>query len=260
MKMTFDEYIQNPMGKENAVISNRTMYRNLYTEKLDKILVREAGKVDYEAYHVGKKYICYLKIPSEVVPNFYYDVLVEFSAPKDKATALGANLKDYTVRFYSNDPSFVYTFAHAFIKNDMFIKDFENKMSKKSVKNRAVEKNPHNQVGYVKSLYFAYLIMSRRGLFSKTRYVDKYSKSKLDREIMHADKKIEAREEEAKKIYANKRKEREKVKKITSPTNTQNPDIPIQPRSNPMKIGKVGTIGKNKGIGKIGGVKTIKKR
>ena len=102
--------------------------------------------------------------------------------------------------------------------------------------------------------------MSRRGLFSKTRYVDKYSKSKLDREIMHADKKIEAREEEAKKISANKRKEREKVKRITSPTNTQNPDIPIQPRSNPMKIGKVGIVGKNKGIGKIGGVKTIKKR
>ena len=48
--MTFDEYIQNPMGKTNSVISNRIMYRNMYQEKLDKIMVREAGKVDYKAY------------------------------------------------------------------------------------------------------------------------------------------------------------------------------------------------------------------
>ena len=82
MEMTFDQYIQNPMGKENAVISNRTMYRNLYQEKLDKILVREAGNIEIKAYHVGKRYICYLKIPSEVVPKFYYDVLIEFRPPK----------------------------------------------------------------------------------------------------------------------------------------------------------------------------------
>ena len=36
MDMTFHDYIQNPMGRENAVISNRVMYRNLYQEKLDK--------------------------------------------------------------------------------------------------------------------------------------------------------------------------------------------------------------------------------
>ena len=41
MKMTFDEYIQNPMGKENAVISNRTMYRNLYVGKLNNIMLSD---------------------------------------------------------------------------------------------------------------------------------------------------------------------------------------------------------------------------
>ena len=36
--MTFDQYIQNAMGIKNAVISNREMYRTMYTEKLNKIL------------------------------------------------------------------------------------------------------------------------------------------------------------------------------------------------------------------------------
>lgn len=221
MDMTFDDYIQNPMGRENAVISNRVMYRNLYQTKLDKILVREAGKIDIKAYHVGKRYICYLKIPSEAIDNFYYDVLVEFRPNKN---ILQSNdLKNYYVRFFSNDPSFVYTFVHAFVKNKLFLDDFENKMSKKAIRERGKEKNPQDIVGYVKSLYFTYLIMSKRGYFSKTKYVDKYSKSELDRTIMHADKKIEARQEAAKSKSSGSRKERERVKTLSSPSNMPKP-------------------------------------
>lgn len=257
MEMTFDQYIQNPMGKENAVISNRTMYRNLYQEKLDKILVREAGNVEIKAYHVGKRYICYLKIPSEVVPKFYYDVLIEFRLPKGILPE--ADLKKYLVRFWSNDPSFVYTFTHAFIKNDLFIKDFTDKMSKKAVKERAKEKNPAEQVGYVKSIYFAYLIMSKRGLFSKTRYVDKYSESALKREIMHADKKIKERQEAAEKINVAKRKDRTKLKQITAPQNNLNPETPTAPkRSNISRIGAVKPVKKT--VGKIGSIKKTKRK
>lgn len=257
MEMTFDQYIQNPMGKDNAVISNRTMYRNLYQEKLDKILVREAGNIAIKAYHVGKRYICYLKIPSEVVPKFYYDVLIEFRKPKEGTD--GNSLKNYYVRFWSNDPSFVYTFTHAFIKNDLFIKDFSDKMSKKAIKERAVEKNPSDQVGYVKSIYFAYLIMIKRGYFSKVRYTDRYSESALKREIEHADKKIKDRQEAQQNKATENRKEKEKLKRIQSPIDNINPDIPITTkRKNISSVGKIST--NNKTIGKIGSIKKIKKK
>lgn len=255
MEMTFHDYIQNPMGRENAVISNRVMYRNLYQEKLDKILVREAGKIDIKAYHVGKRYICYLKIPSEVIDKFYYDVLIEFRAPK-KIT--GNDLKEYLVRFYSNDPSFVYTFTHAFVKNDLFFKDFENKMSKKAIKERGKEKNPADQVGYVKSIYFAYLIMSKRGYFSKTKYVDKYSKSSLDREIEHADKKIKDRQEAAEKKSKDRRKEREASKKVSLPSNMPKPG-PVMTAVNKMNT-KIGTIRKVGTSSKVGAVRKTKRK
>ena len=182
MEMTFDEYIQNPMGVANAVISNRVMYRNLYTQKLDFILVREAGNIEYHLYKKNDNYIAYLKIPSEVVDKFYYDVLIEFRPPKKAIT--GTTLKDYYVRFYSNDPSFVFTFTHAFIANKIFITELSDKMSKKAIKEKAKEKNPKDQVGYVKSLYFAYLIMSKRGLFNKVKYMEKYNDIALLADLM----------------------------------------------------------------------------
>lgn len=244
MQMTFDEYIRNPMGRENAVISNREMYAKMYQGKLDKILVREAGHIDIKAYHVKNNYVCYIKIPSEIVPKFYYDTVIEFIPPK--GITVDTTLKQYHVNFYSNDPSFVYTFAHAFIENDIFIKWLKDKMSKEAVKKVAKEKNPHNQVGYVKSLYFAYLIMSKRGYFSKTRYTDPYSENALKREIEDADKKIADREKEGKKLAEEKRKEKDKIKKVTSQDNNINPDIPIQPKS--MRIGKISTVKKTNNL------------
>ena len=251
MEMTFDDYIQNPMGKDNAVISNRNMYRDLYKSKLDKILVRENGKIEHHCYSIGLKYMCYLKIPSEVVPNFYYDVLIEFS-PSKKLVGSGS-LKDYNVRFFSNDPSFVYTFAHAFIKNGLFINNYQDKMSEKAIKEVAKEKNPKNQVGYVKSLYFAYLFMQSRGLFSKLRYVDPYSEVIVKKGIDPADKKIRDRKEAAEAME----KKNRVVKKTQDRENSDDRnnisrEIPIVKKTLGTKITKVGKISSNtKKIGKV---------
>lgn len=256
MEMTFDQYIQNPMGRENAVISNRTMYANLYKSKLDKILVREAGKIEHKCYSVGRKYICYLKIPSEVIPKFYYDVLIEFRPPKKLVT--GAGLKDYNVRFYSNDPSFVYTFAHAFIKNDLFITNYSDKMSQKAIKQVAKEKNPGNQVGYVKSLYFAYLFMKSRGLFNRLRYVDPYSESAVKKQIDHADKKIKDRQEAASHKAKTNKKERAQEKELQDDRNNIS-NSPISFKVGSSRVTKTSSMGsKTKKIGSIS--KTKRKR
>ena len=76
MKITFKDYINNPMGVKNSVFSNREMYRNLYKDKLDKLLVRESGKIDYYLYTNKDIYIVHIKVPSETVKDFYYDVVL----------------------------------------------------------------------------------------------------------------------------------------------------------------------------------------
>ena len=254
--MKFDEYIQNPMGIANSVYSHRTMYRNLYQEKLDKILVREAGNIEYTAYKVSRKvYMLYIKIPSEVVPKFYYDVVIQFIGNHGG----GSDLSAYDVKFYSNDPSFVFTFAYAFKKNNMFITALSDKMSKRALTEKAKEKNPKAEVGYVKSLYFAYLYMKKKGLFNTVNYVEKLNLKALKREIEHADKKIEERQN----ATTSDRIKNRKVKNDTTQAQqqTKSPE-PIRINTAIKKIPaikKLMPINKNQNS-KIVKTKTVKRR
>ena len=73
MKILFDKYIDNPAGS-GSVVTNRSLYKKMYKDKFDKVMVREQGKVTYKLYKANDKidsdYV-YLKIPSEVIPEFY---------------------------------------------------------------------------------------------------------------------------------------------------------------------------------------------
>lgn len=255
--MRFDDYISNPMGRKNAVMSNREMYRNMYAEKLDKILIRENGKIDYTLYIDKDRYLIHFKIPSEVVPNFYYDTVVEFvpNGPKSMATTI----KDYDVKFYSNDPSFVYTFAHAFIKNDIFIRDLLPRMSKEAVKKVATEKNPSNEVGYVKSIYFAYILMVRNSLFDKLKFKafgQKYNRKRLLENITHAEEKIESRkkaEEDLNKGKREKNKHDKEIREKDRKTLMGDNVVTHTPTISKTKV--VGSVSRTNTVGKVNKIK-----
>lgn len=227
MKFTFFQYTENPFGKANGVFTHRQMYKNMYTEKFNKINLREAGKITYHCYNEEStgRYFIYVKMPSEVVKNFYYDTVIEFY-PSSKTSSLDASLNNYYVRFYSNDPSFVYTYAYAFNKHDCFIKELAPKMSKRALTDKALEKNPNNLVGYVKSIYFTFIFMKSKNLFYKTRFMmdaQPINFKNLLSMIEHADKKIADREEKGKiqkeKDKKQKQEFRERVINDTSAKN-----------------------------------------
>ena len=222
--MSFDKYIDNPAGG-STVVTNRKMYKDMYKSKFDAVLLREQGKIKYFVYHdtdIHDSYYIHMKIPSEVIDNFYYDVVIRLYTTigsKKSATSLRA----YAVQFYSNDPAFVYTFAYSFSKNKLFINDLSSKMSKTALSTRATVKNPHNDVWYVKSLYFAYLAMERYNLFNRTvldKASKKYSKRVLLGNIDNADKKIHERQEAAKKKTLEEKKEKKKVERNINVSST----------------------------------------
>lgn len=246
MKITYTQYINNPLGEKSSVVTNRGMYQKLYREKLDKILLREGGKVKYTLYKSKEKYYIHFKIPSEVVEKFYYDTVIEFYTD-DGLKQKSASLKDYYVKFYSNDPAFVYTFGHAFIHNKIFVEDLITKMSKEAVKDVAKEKNPKNLVGYVKSLFFAYLLIGDYGLFAKSIYdksAENYNKNKLIKEVEHASKKIEARKLEGEKQQKKKRREKNNEERFSG----KNIVNKINPIKNIKTTKKVSTSSKSKNI------------
>ena len=211
MEMTFDEYIMNPMGKGSSVMSaaHREIMRGQYKVKFDNILLREKGKLDYRLFKDSKNnaYWIYCKIPSELCKDFYYDTIIKFSAT-EKVKAGGKDLFKYNVRFYSNDPAFVYTYAYVFAHNNLFINELSSKMSRSSLKSAPKEKNPNQSVGYVKSIYFVYLLMQNRNL-NKVSIFEKQSEP-LDvkffmNNVMPADQKIAEREEAGRGVSQKKK-------------------------------------------------------
>lgn len=257
MKMTFKEYIDNPAGKGNSVVTNKGMYKEMYTSKFDKIMVRENGIIHYKVYKEGgnnDSYYIHIKIPSEVVSNFYYDVVIQLWCDTVKQKG-NANLNGHYVRFYSNDPSFVYTFAHTFYKNGMFIDILKTRMNSSAIKDVAKIKNPKSELMYVKSLYFAYLVMEKYNLFNRTKLdstASKFSKRSFSSNIMKADDKITLRqseyEKQRKKKKVEKRRESTPKRTVTNPTKiTNNTKV-----SKVSKVGKVSKVSKRtKSVKKI---------
>lgn len=253
MEMTLDEYINNPMGRKNAVFSQREIYRGLYADKLDKLYLRENGIIQFTVYKDRKGYYIHFKIPSESTEGIYYDTVLQFIADSTEIE-LEDDIHNYKVKFYSNDPSFVYTFAYAFMEKGLFIQDLKSKISKYTRKTPASVRNPDNQVGYVKSFYFAYLIMLNKNLFPKVRLdsmaID-YSQSKLRSEVMDADDKIE-------QINQGK-KDKQKLKHPAKPDEDINkkPDNVIPKSKNTKMISKTKSVGRVGSVKKIGRVKSI---
>lgn len=205
--MTLNDWVNNPAGKNSAVMTNRQMYRDLYTSKFNKVMLREGNKFTYKCYKSksGAQFVLYIKVPSEVIPKFYYDVVISFET-KNPAMVNNPSLIQYDVQFYTNSPDFVFTHCHAYNKADLFFKPLAKKMSKLSLTQKAVERNPNDEVGYVKSIFFAYCIIKSRGLLQKLNYTDPYIEKNLVNEIRHADDVVAARQEAEAKMKAEARR------------------------------------------------------
>ena len=268
MQTTFDGWIMNPMVKANSVFTHRDMYKKLYTEKFDKILLREAGKIEYQLYidNNNDKYYAHIAIPSEVVPKFYYDVVIEFFT-KDNGIRASKYLTDYSVKFYSNDPAFVYTYLRVFKKNDMFLDDLSSKATKQALKEDPTIKNPNEVIMYVKSLYFAYLFMKSKNLFSKSLYTvygEPYNQKKLVSKVRDASVVIEERKKKGEEIEKAKKIEKQSTNTISKPVS---PDAyvnggnlkstSVTKRSVVSKVASVSTISNKTNKAKT--IKTTKK-
>ena len=249
MDMTFQQYIDNPLGKKSAVFSQRDMYKELYTKKYGAVLLRENGSFTTKMYYDKKNdiYYIHMRVPSEVVEKFYYDVVVKFY-PIDGTNATSNDLHNYGVKFFSNDPAFVFTYEYVFSKNDLFISELKPRASKTALKSRPTERNPYEIPGYVKSLYFCFLHMKSRSLFNKTywkQYAEPFRLRTLIDAIEPSDKKVADRQrlgiEVAKKKAREKKKELNKQAANTQQRNTTvkrtsgvhviTPKAPIKPIS-----------------------------
>ena len=258
MEMTFQQYIDNPMGKRNAVFSQREMFRKMYSEKFDALFLREAGRINFTMYVDEKvdQYIIHIKIPSETVKKFYYDAVIMFYS-NDPAAKTSNSLQNYFVKFYSNDPAFVFTYLRVFLKNGLFFEDLKSRASELALKQDPNVTNPYQVPGYSKVLYFAYLFMKAKNLFSKSMfksYGNKYNKRDLLNAVEHSDTKIAERQKLGEQV-AKENARQKKEEKESSYVNTGDKIRKAHPSS---MYGKVRATSQTKMVGNVKNVNTVK--
>lgn len=193
-KMTFDEWVRNPSESRSRIVGEKDIAKNVYNEKYNKMILLTGGKIDYYLFHEDtKRYIIYIKVPSDSIKSLTYDVVIEFSTEMEVKRRLN-NLNGYNVKFFSNDPNFIFTYAYTYNKNGLLIPYLKNKINSKALSEKPKTTNPNTLVGYVKSIYFAYIFMSNKGLFNKLNWLQAGSINQMSQvlhsSIVHSDVKL----------------------------------------------------------------------
>ena len=265
MEITFQQYIDNPLGKKSAVYGAREVYKALYTKKYGAVLLRENGTFNTVMYYDKKsdRHFIHMKVPSEVVKDFYYDVVVEFY-PISIGNKTDPTLRNYGVRFFSNDPAFVFTYEYVFSKNDLLIKELKPRASKVALRNKPDERNPYLTPGYVKSLYFCFLHMQSRSLFNKVHwknYAQPFSAKVLVASVEDSDKKVAERQELGKETERKKYRDKLKQEKQEKIEKAMQPSVKRirGPQKSDNTVKKI-TPKKPKASTRLGGINTIKKK
>lgn len=258
LSMTFDSYVKYPYPKGASPLTAelREIIYNNFKKKLDAVIVREMNNFEYALYYhkLMDVYVCHLKVPSEVVPKLRYDVVIQFYTDNDNIRK-DSNLNRYFVRFFSNDPAYNFEFCHTHIEHDLYIKELHSKSMQKAIKERATIKNPKDELGYVKSLMFAYFIMKNKSLFSKILYQTQgrpYDPKILLTNIMSSDDKLVQRTELGKDI---ERVNKFAKKGINATKSEHSDDSKFTNHSN--KIKRTQTVSQTK---KTGTVKRTKRK
>jgi hypothetical protein len=257
LKYTFDDYINNPSGKGSAVIAS------INKDQFNKELIgleSNNGKSSYTVYKQIKSggivsYVIHFLIPSNT-KNFFHDVVVEFTPKKDDSTT-NRTIKNHTVRFFSNDSNFVFTYAYTFKSHGVLITELEKLLPFRSTVQKPTMRNPDNAMGYNKSIVFAYLIMQRNGLFAKdtlNRLAKNAGINVIRANILPFDKK----EQERKKITQEAKEAGEKEKRTPANKVIKSKNLLGDKLPSPPKISKI--VGNSKMTKKVSSVKKSKKR
>jgi hypothetical protein len=210
LRTSFARYIDNPgIIKGSSTNSMIKLVKADYRRRFDALYVREGGLIVYKLFKdKNNTYYIYIKMPSETAKNLYYDVVIELSASTLKA--LVADLNRYDVKFFSNDPAFVFTYAYSFKKAGLLIDWLEKKLSKQAITQKPIIRNPKHETGYVKSLYFAYFLMETKKLFNLDNW--KEAKELNKRDLLNEISDFLTKTEDGVKLRK-LQKEKEKLKK-----------------------------------------------
>lgn len=153
------QMIQNPSGSGSAYLAARYRIKQAMSAMYIKVL----SKYRKQFYAVPYLYddgriLFHVKVPSEAynINRISYDVLIEFENKP------GVRLSNRNAKFFSNSPSFIFTYAYVFNQKSILVDKFKQKLPTQCLTQPPVIRNPVESMGYEKSIFIAgkYLVDS----------------------------------------------------------------------------------------------------
>ena len=179
--MTLNEYLTNPMGKGNAVIPYKFIITQDLEIRYDKLTSKK--KITATPYEIDGAYVIHFIIPSESERNNTYDVVVLFDETGSNIVD-EALFRNYNLLFFSNCPSFNYTYAYVYNKEGLIIPYLKDKYDAITLKQAPVVRNPQEMKSFEKSTYFACLYLKRNPILQSKLYLKKNAK-KISKKQFH---------------------------------------------------------------------------
>lgn len=215
---TVQSFLSNPTGDAGTQAIARKATLDAYETKLAKLLKEnKVDKLKTQYYDAGGSLFIHIEIPSETFKGLFYDVVVEFEDFDSTKTSLAAN----RIRFFSNSPSFAFSYAHVFQVYNIFIESLSNKYSDKIFTEIPKVRNPDFSTFYEKTITFALLYIRNKSLTAIGNIkgeIKKIPNAKLGKNIPTLDDKMALynaiKSSEAREKKAKKRKEARKVPSI----------------------------------------------
>lgn len=153
---TIGQILTNPTGSGTAYTASREMIKEALRSKYYK-LIQQYKQIKVAVFKIKdtNRIIFYLEMPSEKYENLFYDVFVEVQEDPEISRS---RLTNFPVRFYSNSPSFTFTYTYVLNKEKKIIPEFLiAHCNRKALTEKPEVRNPMESMGFEKSIYFSLL-------------------------------------------------------------------------------------------------------
>lgn len=227
--MYLSEFLENPVGKGDASIPNKTLIMGALSGKFDNLINSPKGaaiKMRIYRNATSDEYWFWLVIPTETQRDNTYDIVFHFF-DREKRHRRDLSIAKYDFQVFTNTPSFAYTYAYVYQQAGLLIPELADRLGREPITQSPDVRNRNQNIMYDKYIYFAarYILESKKmnrvtaEMVSKY-YDEKYLKSHIRTlsQIMEEYKKAEDKLKKKKKASENHGGDRAGLPKVRKTT------------------------------------------
>lgn len=174
MSIKFKNIVEAPLTPyERSIAAKYKVMNKLQTDFLSIKNLFELSYVNKTSEYIE----IFLKIPSEPFrEKLKYDVIVRFYLNSNEDNKIEASTP---VEVFSNSPSFMFTYTFVYKKHNVLIEEYEKFQAKRALTEKPLKTNPHEILGFEKSLFYAFLWLRDEGFMSNVgAFLNKYKMRK----------------------------------------------------------------------------------